>query len=914
MSKLRNCLIMLLALMGFNALAISAPSITSCTRLSETSVRIVWTAVSGAVQYRVASQHGFGGTWYYDTTTATTFTDTYANAQACSYYVIAIDSSGASAQSSTASVPAYNSGSGSGSGGSSGGSFTINASDGTSTDGVIITWSAQSNATSYRVVRGNTSTFESASQLTTVTGTSYTDTTAVAGRTYYYWVVAVKSSGNITSSYNTGYRASSSSGGTGSGSGTSYDGQSYTVKFNANGGTGTMANESFVYGTPKALTICTFTRTGYTFVGWATSSSATTSAYDDGEEVSNLTTTSGGTVNLYAVWQANAYTVKFNKNGGTGTMANETFTYGVAKALTANAFQRVNYKFVGWATTASATSATYTDKQSVSNLTATPDGTVNLYAVWKLVLEVTAVTARQRYPWNGLVDIDVTFAASGLSTVSFTVKDTKGNTNLNARTFYVGNPEQNNRTLEVQPGTRRFVWDAFADLGQVTLTSFAVTAKVTEKNFQVNVTSGTGSGSFIQGKSVTIAASAKTGYTFTSWTGTTADTGLLASATSASTTLTIPSRDVAYEATYTPNTYTVKFNANGGSGSMAYESFTYDVSKALTANAFTRNGYNFQGWAESATATTVKYTNGQTVKNLATSGTKNLYAVWDPRLYMIIDLSGGTNATSYAISYLDAVPSGGFTNNTYRTTKLVLRRIDPGTFIMGSDQNNESHRVTLTKRFYIGIFAMTQKQYTLVMGANPVATSASDYGNGYPVYSVSYNTIRGSTNGAKWPSSSAVDSTSFMGKLRARTQLNFDLPTEAQSEYACRAGTTTSYYWGNNLTSDYAWRSQLYHVVGEKKPNEWGLYDMLGNVTEWCLDWRTDPDNRPFGTDPKGPTASGSRTRVLRGGHYNGGDNYKDTWYPATSYGRTDAAPSATREGGYPYYVYFGFRLALSIQ
>ncbi len=407
-----------------------------------------------------------------------------------------------------------------------------------------------------------------------------------------------------------------------------YDGQPYTVQFNANGGSGTMANESFTYGVAKALTICSFTRAGFTFVGWAKNYSTLEPVYDDGETVNNLTTTSGGKVNLYAVWQANTYSVKFNKNGGTGTMANESFTYDVAKALTANAFQRVNYKFVGWSTSASATSATYTDKQSVSNLTATPDGTVNLYAVWKLVLEVTSVTARQRYPWNGLVDIDVTFAASGLSTVSFEVKDTKGNTNLNARTFYVGNPEQNNRTLEVQPGTRRFVWDAFADLGQVTLSSFAVTAKVTEKNFQVNVTGGTGSGSFVQGKSVTISAASKMGYTFASWNGAAADTGILASATSASTTLTIPSRDVAYEATYTPNTYTVKFNANGGSGSMNVESFTYDVSKALYANAFTRNGWTFKGWAESASATTAKYTNGQTVKNLITSGTKNLYAVW----------------------------------------------------------------------------------------------------------------------------------------------------------------------------------------------------------------------------------------------------------------------------------------------
>ena len=628
MNKIRGLILLGLALVGFNALAISAPSITSCTRLSDTSVRISWTSVSGAVQYRVASQHG-GGTWYYDTTTSTTFTDTYATIQSCSYYVIAIDSSGASAQSSTASVPAYDSGSGGG--GSSGGSFTINASDGTSTAGVIVTWSAQSGATGYRVVRGNTSNFQNASQLTTVTGTSYTDTTATAGTTYYYWVVAVKSSGNITSSYNTGYRASSSSGGSGSGSGsgTSYDGQPYTVKFNANGGTGTMANESFVYGTPKALTLNAFTRTGYTFVGWAKSASATASVYDDGESVSNLTTTSGGTVNLYAVWQANSYTIKFNKNGGTGSMSNLAMTYDTAKALTANAFQRVNYKFMGWATSVSATTATYSNKQSVSNLTATADATVNLYAVWKLVLEVTSVTARQLYPWNGLVDIDVTFAAGGLSTVSFEVKDTKGNTNLNARTFYVGNPEQNNRTLEVQPGTRRFVWDAFADLGQATLSSFAVTAKVTEKNFQVNVTGGTGSGSFIQGKSVTISAESKTGYTFASWSGAAADTALLASATSASTTLTIPSRDVADEATYTPNTYTVKFNANGGSGSMAVESFTYDVSKALTANAFTRNGWIFKGWAESATATTSKYSNGQSVKNLATSGTKNLYAVWE---------------------------------------------------------------------------------------------------------------------------------------------------------------------------------------------------------------------------------------------------------------------------------------------
>ena len=663
--KLGSFILLLLAFTGFNAQAISAPSITSCTRTSSTSVSLSWTSVSGASYYVVRRSYtsSVGSSTSIGTPSGTSYTDSQAGVDTCYYWVEAWDSSGASARSGMATA---SSGSG---GGSGGGAFTITATKGTSTSGCTISWSAQSGATGYRVVRGATSNFANSSILVeTVTGTSYTDTTGTAGKTYYYWIVAKKSSGYVTSSYATGYKASSSSGGD-SGGGSSSGGSTstsvpYTVAFNANGGTGSMANLSFAAGATKALTINTFTRTGYIFVGWATSASATTSTYDDGQSVKDLTTTSGATVTLYAVWQANAYTIKFNKNGGSGTMANLAMTYDVAKALTANAFQRVNYKFVGWATSASATTATYSNKQSVSNLTATPDGTVNLYAVWKLVLEVTSVTARQRYPWNGLVDIDVTFAASGLSTVSFEVKDTKGNTNLNARTFYVGNPSENNRTLEVQPGTRRFVWDAFADLGQVTLSSFAVTAKVTEKNFQVNVTGGTGSGSFVQGKSVTISAASKTGYTFASWSGAAADTGILGSATSASTTLTIPSRDVAYEATYTPNTYTVKFNANGGTGSMAYESFTYDVSKALTANAFTRPGFTFKGWAETATATTAKYTNGQSVKNLAASGTKNLYAVWkEYPLYVVVDLSGGPTAASYPIRYLEAEPSGGFTNS-----------------------------------------------------------------------------------------------------------------------------------------------------------------------------------------------------------------------------------------------------------
>ena len=629
--RLCGCLLLLLTFTGFNVQAISAPSITSCTRTSSTSVSLSWTSVSGASYYVVRRSYtsSVGSSSSIGTPSGTSYTDSSAGVDTCYYWVEAWDNSGASARSSMATAS-----SGSGGGGGGGGAFSISASDGTSTSGCTITWTAQSGATGYRVVRGSSSNMDNAGILVeTVTGTSYTDTTGTAGTKYYYWIVAKKSSGYVTSSYDTGYKASSSSGGGTTGGGTTGGGSTptgvpYTVAFNANGGTGMMANMSFAAGASKELTINSFTRTGYLFIGWATSASATTPAYDDGQTVSGLTTTSGATVTLYAVWQANAYTIKFNKNGGSGTMSNLAMKYGTAKALTANAFQRPNYTFLGWSTSASATTATYTNKQSVNNLVSTPDGSITLYAVWQTVREVTALTARARYPWNGYVDIDITFRAAGLSTVSFEVKDTTGNTNLNARTIYFGNPENNNRTLEVQPGTHRFVWDAAADLGVVERIPFAVTAKVREKFFNVNVTGGTGSGSFVQGKSATLTAAAKTGYTFTTWAGTDADKGLLANAASATTTLTIPSRDVAYEATYTPNTYTVKFNANGGTGTMAVEAFTYDTAKALTANAFTYEDRLFLGWAESADSTTVTYKDQQSVKNLLTSGSKNLYAVW----------------------------------------------------------------------------------------------------------------------------------------------------------------------------------------------------------------------------------------------------------------------------------------------
>ena len=408
------------------------------------------------------------------------------------------------------------------------------------------------------------------------------------------------------------------------------------------------------------------------------------------------------------------------------------------------------------------------------------------------------VSARQRYPWNGLVDL--TFTVTGTSGMtydtSFTVRDVMGNTNITMRTIRKADGTAAATTEQLLPGTYSWVWDAAADLPK------------DWKSDRVTVT-GT--------------------------------------------------------AVISPFPYSVKFNANGGTGSMSNESFTYGTAKALTANAFTRTGYSFQGWATSASGAKV-YNDKQSVSNLTeTSGAVvNLYAVWKARLYMVINLSSGSSSTSYPISYLDAVPDGGWTD-THKTTRLILRRCEAGTYNMQGSSN-----VTLTKPFYIGVFEVTQKQYGLVTGSNPCSSTQYGKSDALPVHYVSYDMIRGTSNGAKWPSSSAVDSTSFMGKLRARTGLTFDLPTEAQWEYACRAGTTTTYYWGNSMDNSYAWYAansiNSTHTVGGTKPNAWGLYDMSGNVVEWCLDRYTSSISG--GTDPKGPSSESLQLRVKRGGSW----------------------------------------------
>ncbi|MBR5247119.1 MAG: InlB B-repeat-containing protein [Clostridia bacterium] len=163
---------------------------------------------------------------------------------------------------------------------------------------------------------------------------------------------------------------------------TAFAADTYSVKYHANGGKGTMSNTSFNVDEAKALRANSFTKTGYSFLGWAKDQTATVPEYYNQQTVTNLGE-AGQTVTLYAVWKANTYVIEFQANGGEGSMENQTHTYGESLALSASTFTKTGYSFIGWAKTKNATTALYDDQEAVKNLTPYDGTTVVLYAVWK---------------------------------------------------------------------------------------------------------------------------------------------------------------------------------------------------------------------------------------------------------------------------------------------------------------------------------------------------------------------------------------------------------------------------------------------------------------------------------------------------------------------------------------------------
>ena len=316
------------------------------------------------------------------------------------------------------------------------------------------------------------------------------------------------------------------------------------------------------------------------------------------------------------------------------------------------------------------------------------------------------------------------------------------------------------------------------------------------------------------------------------------------------------------------------------------------------------------------------------------------FTVWDraaPPDYMAVSLSVSNSISFYPNA--ESVP-GGVTNRRYKTDVLLMRKIPAAgrEFLMGTPTNLDNyvhielgrcgqefrlHPVVFTNDFYIGVFELTYRQFRHVIGASPSWYFAKDDGVDFrkeidvdvrPVTGFRYHQLRVRSKTdlpaaddyeIYWPVSGhqiVEGEGAYFEPFRKLTGLELDCPTEAQWEYACRAGSPSALYTGENITNivvsenldDIAWYagnwdkdpnavtssagSKQAHEVGLLKPNAFGLYDMLGNVYEFCLDNMSSTEATTFGTysasevvEPVGGGTSvgvASR-RAIRGGGFN---------------------------------------------
>ena len=245
--------------------------------------------------------------------------------------------------------------------------------------------------------------------------------------------------------------------------------------------------------------------------------------------------------------------------------------------------------------------------------------------------------------------------------------------------------------------------------------------------------------------------------------------------------------------------------------------------------------------------------------------------------FLIIDLTPDANGKFLTIE-CDYAPEGAWTKDRgwgddYKSKYLVLRKVSEGTYPGFQSNPGKDRTWKQTAGYWIGVFEVTEAQYDRVMREDTPSDSLVAKGG------ISYQTIRGNTSPAD-----SVTQASFMGILcdkcidkDGKPVTGFDLPTEWQWNIAYCAGTTTQYYWGNdqNDADQYAWydgNSTAAQVVGLKKPNAWGLYDIAGNVLEWCRDV-FNPNNKVvtdimdadhYNTE----VGSHANNRPLRGGSF----------------------------------------------
>ena len=322
---------------------------------------------------------------------------------------------------------------------------------------------------------------------------------------------------------------------------------------------------------------------------------------------------------------------------------------------------------------------------------------------------------------------------------------------------------------------------------------------------------------------------------------------------------------VKYKLSNEPAVVTVDFTTNGVSiGSKHIISVIGDVNRKIEPS----NEYRVISWSPD------KDWPNHLITDNSFKAVVTAWATNAPPDYMVVDLVAMSNVFFYVDK--DAVP-GGVTNDVYKTSMLLMRKVHAGgqKFRMGDREasNENPHWVMLSEDYYLGVYEATQGQWHKFGSAKKFHNT----GDKKPAESFGVSEIRGTRSGGyNWPEDGyAVDSTKIFGLIRSHTGVMVDLPTEAQWEFACRAGTDTMFSNGWTNMSEIGWCSGLASKtqdVGMKEPNNWGFYDMHGNVSELCLDW-WQAKLEGIVEDPVGPQFAADTTADVsswtsRGGHY----------------------------------------------